>query len=386
VFGGRRRVAGGLLVFLATFGSIGLGALYTSVSAQSCDPGGGNNARSVEFANLGSTSVEVKWVNFQCGETLYTTVRGGSSYVQQTFQSHLWRFYEVGTGRLLKEERIATQTRIEFGEVAATVPKPAVIPSAPPAPTEPPTTTAANPVPVFPGAGAQTIRGSSGGLRCFPGGGNLKKNVTFKNSTAETIEVWWVAFDCKETLYATMPPGSQYVQQTYLTHQWRFYEAPGGSASKVICAAVPADPQCFNPSLPGGGSALYKTDIVMPTADLIEIVLPPKFDPQWKPVMKAKAMGANTVIFSWAVPAGTPGACYMFSALVKKGTVEQPRPQACIPIVSGSSTISVSVVVDSAKVTKLRQTKQPLTYSATAALSVDEPGGPAIGLSGSIAK
>jgi hypothetical protein len=79
MFGGRRRLAGGILVLVASFGSVAIGALNTSVSAQSCDPGGGNNARSVEFANLGSTSVEVRWVNFQCGETLYTTVRGGST-------------------------------------------------------------------------------------------------------------------------------------------------------------------------------------------------------------------------------------------------------------------------------------------------------------------
>jgi VHL beta domain len=386
VFDGRRRLAGGFLVLLATFGSVAVGALNRSVGAQACDPGGGNNARSVEFANLGSTAVEVRWVNFQCGETLYTTVRGGSSYVQQTFQSHLWRFYEVGTGRLLKEERIAAQTRIEFGDPAVAAPKPTAVPVATPVPTDPPTTTAANPVPVFPGAGAQTVRGSFGGLRCSPGGGNQKRDITFKNATAETIEVWWVAFDCQEVLYATMPPGSQYLQRTYISHQWRFYEAPGGSVSKIVCAAVPADTQCFNPSLPGGGSALYKIDTILNATDLIEIDLPPTFDPKWRPVMKAKASGANKVIFSWAVPAGAPGACYMFSALVRKGTVEQPKPQACIAIPPDTQTMSVTVAIDPAKVTKLRQTKQPLTYSATTALSIEEPGGPATGLSGSITK
>ncbi len=373
-------------MLVATFGSVAIGASNTSVSAQSCDPGGGNNARSVEFANLGSTSVEVRWVNFQCVETLYITVRGGTSYVQQTFQSHLWRFYEVSTARLLKEERIAAQTRIEFGDPPAAAPKPAAVPSATPAPTEPPTTALANPVPVFPGAGAQIVRGSPVGQQCSPGGGNQKKDVTFKNATAETIEVWWVTFDCTEKQYATMPPGSQYVQQTYVSHQWRFYEAPGGSVSRVLCALVPADSQCFNPGPPPGGSALYKTDIILPTTDLIEISLPPKFDPKWKPALKAKTSGANKVIFSWAVPAGAPGVCYMFSALVKKATVEQPKPQACIPIPSGAQTMSVTVVLDPAKVTSLRQTKQPLTYSASAALAFAEPGGQTTGLPGTIAK
>jgi hypothetical protein len=80
-----------------------------------CDPGGGTDATSVVFANLGPTQVQVQWVNFQCGETLYKTMNGFESYSQQTFRSHLWRFREVGTGVLLKEERIASQTRIEFG-------------------------------------------------------------------------------------------------------------------------------------------------------------------------------------------------------------------------------------------------------------------------------
>ena len=373
-----------LVVLAAALMSVGTGTFGSSAMAQGCDPGGGNNARAVEFANLGSTSVEARWVNFQCSETLYTTVRGGTSYVQQTFQSHLWRFYEVGTGRLLKEERIAAQTRIEFGDPVAAAPKPVAAPAST-TPAEPPSTTTANPVSVFPGAGAQKVRAPSGG-QCSPGGGNQKKDVTFKNATSESIEVWWVTFDCTEKQYATMPPGSQYVQQTYISHQWRFYEAPGGSVSKVLCGATPADPQCFFPGPPPGGSALYKTDTILAATDIIEVGLPPKFDPKWKPILKAKTSGTNTVIFSWSVPTGAPGACYNFSALVKKGTVEQPRPQACIPIPSGGTTMSVSVVVDPAKVTKLRQTKAPLTYSATAALEVTDSGGRATGLPGTIVK
>ncbi len=383
---GHRSCPGRLLaVISAALIVFGIGHSETTASAQSCDPGGGNNARSVEFANLGSTSVEVRWVNFQCGETLYTTLRGGASYVQQTFQSHLWRFYEVGTARLLKEERIAAQTRIEFGDPPTATPKPAAAPSATPAPTEPPTTVLANPVPVFPGAGAQKTRPSSGG-QCFPGGGNQKKDVTFKNSTIESIEVWWVNFDCTEKQYATMPPGSQYVQQTYITHQWRFYEAPGGSVSKLLCGAVPLDPQCLFSGPPPGGSALYKTDIIVTGTDTIEVGLPPKFDPKWKPVVKAKTSGGNSVIFSWAVPAGAPGSCYAFSALVKKGSTERSQTQACLPIAGKPGTLTQSVAIDSAAVTRLRQTKLPLTYSASVALVVDAATGGGTGLSGTVAK
>lgn len=381
----RSRFALLMVVFVATVSSAA-GTFTASAPAQSCDPGGGSVARSVEFANLGSSSVDVKWVNFQCGETLYTTMRGGSSYIQQTFQSHLWRFYEVGTGRLLKEERIAAQTRIEFGEpTAVTTAKPATV-EVSTVPTSTAVPAAASPVPVFPGNGAPQVRPKSN-EPCQPGGGNLKQDVTFKNSTASTIEVWWVSFDCTERLYATMPPGSQYLQQTYISHQWRFYEAPGGSVSKILCASVPADPQCFYATLPTGGSALYRSDVITAAVTTIEIGVPAKFDPKWKPVVKAKASGANTVVFSWSVPPSAPGVCYAFSAVVRKGSVEQAQAQGCVAIPTNKpSLMSVSVAVDSNAVTRARQTKQPLKYNASVALVLDAASGGATGLPGTIAK
>ena len=127
---------------LAVVALIGIG-LATNISmgipsaAAQCDPGGGTNGVEVTFANVGAVAVDVLWVNFQCGETLYTTVGPNREYNQRTFVSHLWRFKEVGTGNLVKEERIAGQTRIEFGTPSSTttpvpgqaVPTPVAVPA-----------------------------------------------------------------------------------------------------------------------------------------------------------------------------------------------------------------------------------------------------------------
>jgi VHL beta domain len=368
---------------LALSSSVVLGTL--PVGAQlGCNPGGGNNAKSVEFANLGATAVDVKWLNFQCGETFYRTVPGGQSYVQQTYVSHLWRFYEVGTGRLLKEERIADQTRIEFGETAVPVAtQPAATPTAT-TPTTPPSTTvsvAVNAVPTFPGSGAQRTR-PNGKQTCDPGGGNNKKDVTFKNLTPNTIEVWWVGFDCLEHLYATVPAGSQYLQQTFVTHRWRFYEAPSGAASKLLCGLAPPDKECLHGTEPSGGSVVYKEDVIG-TQEAIEVSLPKIFDSALQPVVKAKASGANAVVFTWTVPAVSTATCVSISATVRKGSVEATRSEACLAIPANRSVImSATVVVDAARVKKLKLTKAPLTYSAKVSLVVGPSG--AVGLPGAV--
>jgi len=45
--------------------------------------------------------------------------------------------------------------------------------------------------------------------------------VTFVNNSSEPVHVKWVGFDCHEKTYATLQPGTSYVQQsTYTGHLW----------------------------------------------------------------------------------------------------------------------------------------------------------------------
>lgn len=46
-------------------------------------------------------------------------------------------------------------------------------------------------------------------------------HVTFRNSSAEVVNVYWVDYRGKEKHYKTLQPNSEYVQQTYATHPWR---------------------------------------------------------------------------------------------------------------------------------------------------------------------
>jgi hypothetical protein len=343
----------------------------TTAKAQTagCNPGGGTNARSVIFANRGTTAVEVKWLNFQCGETLYSTLRGGQEYSQATFVSHVWRFYEVGTGRLLKEERITDQARIEFGDAAVSAPTST-------AAAGPPTTVAvaaaANPSPVFPASGDQRLREGLGG--CTPGGGNDRRSVTFSNISSAQIEVWWVDFDCKERFFATMPAGSKYVQETYRSHLWRYYESPTGEASKALCAGSPIDASCLHPNDAGGGSVLYQTSVIAEQTN-IDIGTPPAYDFKLQPKLQAKVSNTNTVVVSWAVPAGPVGSCYQIAFQVARGTVEQRKDNPCLVIPSvRPATMSVSVTLNASLLNKTRQSKKPLTYSAKVALVLDAAG------------
>jgi VHL beta domain len=179
-----------------------------------CDPGGGSDAVNVTFANIGTTAAEVRWLNFQCGETIYTTLAPGREYVQPTFRSHLWRFKEVGTGTLLKEERITTQTRIEFGV-------PGVAPAAPVAA---PTTSSPTKTPPTVAALVQRSGQKVPVGECRPGGGFDASTVEFANIGTTAVEVWWVSFECTEILYSVVQPGASYPQPTWKSHQWRFRE------------------------------------------------------------------------------------------------------------------------------------------------------------------
>ncbi len=366
----RTRLVAAALASLAAVGMSLLTAGPTPASAQACDPGGGFNARTVEFANVGTTSVEARWVNFQCGETFYSTVRGGGSYLQQTYVSHLWRFYEVGTGKLLKEERIGSQTRIEFGDPSSvTTTQPAAAP----------TTVAAalaNPTPVFPGAGNQRTRLGNG--PCTPGGGTDRADVTFRNKGTTTVEVWWVNFQCGETLYATLPAGAEYVQQTYKTHQWKFYEAPAGPASTTLCTVVqPPSSACLRANEPGGGSVLYQTDTIGGQT-IVDINTPPPLDAAWQPKLKATVSGTR-VTFRWAVTAGA-GSCVLVRAEVRKGTVAQQRNEQCMPVGIGGAESSLVLTLDPALIKRQRQSAKPVTYVAQVTLLLDGAHGGAPGL------
>ena len=49
---------------------------------------------------------------------------------------------------------------------------------------------------------------------------NVSTTVDFENQTAQTVLVYWLNFMGTRVLYYTLPPGMEYVQQTFVTHPW----------------------------------------------------------------------------------------------------------------------------------------------------------------------
>jgi VHL beta domain len=75
--------------------------------------------------------------------------------------------------------------------------------------------------------------------------------VTFVNNTAGPVLVDWVAPDCTEKTYATLAPGTSYVQSTYSGHIWRIRSATTAAALTDPLPVVPrsvvmaqTDPVC----------------------------------------------------------------------------------------------------------------------------------------------
>ena len=63
--------------------------------------------------------------------------------------------------------------------------------------------------------------------------------VTFVNNIEEPVHLKWVGYDCRETTYATVQPGTSFTQSTYTGHLWRLRRA---STNAVLTDALPAIP------------------------------------------------------------------------------------------------------------------------------------------------
>jgi hypothetical protein len=54
---------------------------------------------------------------------------------------------------------------------------------------------------------------------------NTGASLTFVNNTNMPVETYWIGYDCTETYYQTLQPGTSYIQPTYVTHAWNIYDA-----------------------------------------------------------------------------------------------------------------------------------------------------------------
>jgi hypothetical protein len=50
--------------------------------------------------------------------------------------------------------------------------------------------------------------------------GSSSTEITFINNSANTISTYWIDYEGRRKFYNSVPPGSSYVQPTYVTHPW----------------------------------------------------------------------------------------------------------------------------------------------------------------------
>jgi hypothetical protein len=49
-----------------------------------------STATAITVVNTGTTTIFIRWINFEGGETSYTTLAPGQSYVQPSYKTHVW--------------------------------------------------------------------------------------------------------------------------------------------------------------------------------------------------------------------------------------------------------------------------------------------------------
>lgn len=82
----------------------------------------GSRQASITFVNNTNRQVDIYWVNYQCEEVKYNTLRPGQSYRQRTYVTHPWRVRDSQTGTIVGEivtRRGNSQLRISSSQTSA---------------------------------------------------------------------------------------------------------------------------------------------------------------------------------------------------------------------------------------------------------------------------
>ena len=179
-----RRLMVVLVLFASLFTFVGTQAQTPDVTEtpESCSPAIQTDAASITFVNYTARPVSVFWVESNCQETSYATLKAGDSYTQATYVGHVWRIRDQETNDVILEyaAQDSTPVTIPIGGFAPTPENPA----------------------------------------CTPNAQTDAITLTFVNYTSRPVALYWVGYDCKQQKYATLKPGDSVDQPTYVGHHW----------------------------------------------------------------------------------------------------------------------------------------------------------------------
>lgn len=172
----------------------------------SCSVGGDREVQ-FTFTNTLDIPVEIFWVDYDCNEVSYGVIQGHDRMGMITYETHPWLVRDLD-GNFIGEYIITSQYPTLIIDAAAG------------------------------GTTPSTDTPEPSGT--CSGDGSALVTLTFVNQTSGDIEGYWVAFDCTEALYLSIPAGDSATQETYETHVWLFRDSTGKFVMEYIATSQSA--------------------------------------------------------------------------------------------------------------------------------------------------
>lgn len=138
------------------------------------------------------------------------------------------------------------------------------------------------------------------------------------NKSPETVKVWWLDYSGKRVLYQVLPPFTDYVQRTWLTHPWVITDVNGrcyrflvmtSQLQSVTVEGEPPDPETTTLPLSARLTAAPPT-----TAPTVVVTAAPS-------TPRASIIATSSPAATSTTPAGSPGAGTDNAAVVVVGAV-----------------------------------------------------------------
>jgi hypothetical protein len=149
---------------------------------------------SVVIVNRTQLPLDIYWVDYECKETLATSLPAGAVVVQPTFASHVWLARVTETGVQVGNLIVAEETPL-VAEAACSI------------------------------------------------ASDVETDLEIVNNSDVPLNIVWVDYECNEKPYQTLAPGEAVVQGTFDNTVWLLRDAETGtvvSTARVDALVAPA--------------------------------------------------------------------------------------------------------------------------------------------------
>lgn len=216
-------------LFILTLLLISLPNAVASAQASCAQQGTGAEV-ALTVPNLTDQRLLVYWLDTQCSEQLISAVKSGGILYQTTREGDKWVIRDRG-GALIDEITASASTPIiPVGVISY------------------------NPEPIT--------------TNCSAADTGQEIDLTVVNQSDEPVLLSWISYECAEMLYEVVPGQAQFIQPTYVGHDW-VIRYPGGRIGKHITVSTSANMVMIDPppASPGTTTATESPAATPETAD-----------------------------------------------------------------------------------------------------------------------